>query len=347
MMLEQSTKIEEQIKTAAPQVRSLIENWQTKYGINLASVSQESAKAMDAALRRGTTPPVRQALFKVLAEQDPSKAIELEIDSYRRKGISISGNVARETHDMTLAQISPEANLAAYKKASAMLKDDAARQTGHAPAKPEQKNEEPQKRAVESQYALILVTAYARNKQVEELDKKRQERWAELKQEHFPRGFDTSSKEDLITLEGIRHNDPVSQKLEKQIEIVHNSIGLTIESAGISLDYLYSRHNQNEMPPMETTKALIMAPLVMDAVRDAVKHNDPTIVPMIKHIVRSETKLVDNFKKILEKDVSAYIKDPTVNGDLNKMDQLELFFKDHESFTTWKESFDQNFGKKT
>src|SRR5208283_3077971 len=78
-------------------VASLIDKWETKYGINLISMSQESRQMMDSALYHSRTiAPVRQALFRVLAEQDPKKAIELEMDAYKRKNIAISDDVARE-----------------------------------------------------------------------------------------------------------------------------------------------------------------------------------------------------------------------------------------------------------
>jgi len=173
----QVPNIEEQIKTAPPKVQSLIENWQTKYGINLTSVSQESAKALDAALHRGTTPPVRQALFKVLAEQDPKKAIELEMDAYKRKGVSISDKVATEAQLMTGRIFEkPEEALAAYKRASAMVKDEVAKQQPktheETKAKEQPRTKSPETGPALGESKLVLERMKMFEQHVEDLDKK-------------------------------------------------------------------------------------------------------------------------------------------------------------------------------
>jgi|GEM_PF-4091582 len=147
-------------------VASLIDKWETKYGINLISMSQESRQMMDSALYHSRTiAPVRQALFRVLAEQDPKKAIELEMDAYKRKNIAISDDVAREAERITGRSFKrPEDALAAYRKASAMVKNDAAEK------RPESKSTESGPSLAESRMILDRLKKFEQH--VEDLDKR-------------------------------------------------------------------------------------------------------------------------------------------------------------------------------
>lgn len=328
--MAEKMRLDEQISAAPPQVRSLIENWQNKYGINLSSASQDATRAMEAALQRKTTAPVRQALFKVLAEQDPAQAIKLEIAAYRRKGETVSArtesNAILETGRIFGT---PTEALAAYRKASAMLKDDIA---GHAKQPAEKAEPGGEQRYSDTQLvARAVLTAYSANKQVGELHDKMTERRKELLDIYYPNGIKGT---DMKTFQAVLDGDKDYSSMAGQFSSKTMIRDGMLEAIGINPRAVYLKCGEAS----NSAIGMLLQPLMMDvaASKDAGARK-----------VLGEAGGAKNVEAAIARDTNKFMKELDVYQQSNGQIDFSALFKSQAEYTEWSLANERVRGKKT
>jgi len=291
-------------------------------GIDLSKTSMETLDRLSRAIEVKDRQGVMGALFRALAEQNPKKALMIEISSYEKKGFEVAAPIKRRALEMAgntvFSGLNPEQrNLSADQSAADYLKSMACIP---------KKQVEPSERVknMNRENLRRYLKAYAANKEMPRLTDQITMQSKRIEKQAFPTGIKTWKPEELEKLQRAMNNDP-SLKRMRAAHVSMDKVRTTVlQEAGVNLDQLSLFLGNKAI----AGSAVIIAPLIMSSLAS----NDPVLQDIVKMYGGP-----DALRKIIERDVKTYL---SAGGSIGNLKEA---FPDTESFNAWKALYSRHF----